>query len=82
MIDNELLKILACPDTHQPLAQAGEALLKSINERVSAGECTNVGGTKVEEPLEGGLVREDGKIVYPIRDSIPVLLVDEGISQD
>jgi uncharacterized protein YbaR (Trm112 family) len=25
-------------------------------------------------------VREDGAIVYPIRDRIPVLLVDEGIA--
>ncbi len=82
MIDKELLKILACPDTHQPLAEADAALLERINERISAGECTNVGGAKVEAPLEAGLVREDGKIVYPIRDSIPVLLVDEGIRQD
>jgi uncharacterized protein YbaR (Trm112 family) len=26
------------------------------------------------------LLREDGKILYPIRDNIPVLLADEAIS--
>jgi uncharacterized protein YbaR (Trm112 family) len=27
--------------------------------------------------LEGALVREDGKMAYPIRDGIPVLLAEE-----
>ena len=39
----------------------------------------NVGGAAVTEALEAGLVREDRKVVYPIRDSIPVLLIDEGL---
>lgn len=79
MIDKDLLKILACPETHQPLSEAGAEVLQAINERIAAGSCENVGGEQVETPLEAGLVREDGTIVYPIRDSIPVLLVDEGI---
>ncbi len=79
VIDKDLLDILACPDTHQPLKQADAGLLEKVNASVASGDCTNVGGAKVEEALEGGLVREDEKIVYPIRDSIPVLLIDEGI---
>ena len=78
-IDKDLLQILACPETHQPLAEADAALLERVNTRIGAGECKNVGGNPVEEKLDGGLVREDGKILYPIRDSIPVLLIDEGI---
>jgi uncharacterized protein YbaR (Trm112 family) len=27
----------------------------------------------------GGLVRADNKILYPIREDIPVMLIDEGI---
>ena len=79
LVDPELLAILACPETHQPLAMADAKLLAAVNARIAAGECENVGGTKVEDALEGGLVREDGTLVYPIRDEIPVLLVDEGI---
>ena len=79
-IDKELLDLLACPDTHQPLAEADAALLEQVNARIQAGGCKNVGGDEVNNALEAGLVREDGKILYPIRDTIPVLLVGEGIA--
>jgi uncharacterized protein len=79
VIDKELLAILACPETHQPLAVADAALLARVNARIKAGGQKNVGGTAVTEPLDAGLVREDGRIVYPIRDEIPVLLIDEGL---
>lgn len=79
MIDKDLLKILACPETHQPLAEASAEVLAALNARIAAGEVKNVGGEVVKEGLVAGLVREDGAIVYPIRDEIPVLLIGEGI---
>ncbi|MEN9355194.1 MAG: hypothetical protein RL318_2519 [Fibrobacterota bacterium] len=30
--------------------------------------------------VEAGLVREDAKVLYPIRNGIPVLIADQGIS--
>jgi len=79
VIDKDLLSILACPETHQPLAEAGADLLARLNERVASGSVKTRGGGAVKDAIEGGLVRQDGKIVYPIRDGIPVLLIDEGI---
>lgn len=79
MIDKDLLQILACPESHQPLAEADAALLAQINDRVAAGQAKNRAGNLVKEKLEGGLVRQDGTLVYPIREGIPVLLIDEGI---
>lgn len=79
-LDPELLAILACPETHQPLHLADAALLAELNDRIGKGEVRNVGGESVDAPLEAGLVREDRGVVYPIRDAIPVLLVDEGIA--
>ena len=80
MIDKDLLKILACPETRQPLAEASVAELDALNRRIEEGGVKNVGGEPVSERLEAGLVREDRKILYPIRDSIPVLLIEEGIA--
>ena len=79
MIDKDLLQILACPESHQPLAEAEAALLAKINDRIAAGQAKNRAGATVQEKLEGGLVRQDGTLVYPIREGIPVLLIDEGI---
>lgn len=79
MIDKELLAILACPATHQPLAEADAELVRRVNAAITGGTQKNVGGETVREAIEGGLVREDRKIVYPIRDGIPVLLVEEGL---
>ena len=80
MIHPDLLAILACPDSRQPLDHADEATIKGLNDRIEAGGVLNVGGEEVTAPLEAGLVREDGEIVYPVRDDIPVLLREEGIA--
>ena len=79
MIDKDLLSILACPDTHQPLALASAEQVQAANARIAAGEQKNVAGLQVDEAIEGGLVREDGRVLYPIRQSIPVLLSEEGL---
>lgn len=79
MIDKELLTILVCPETHQPLREAEPALLAKVNEAIRAGKCYNRAGALVADILTEALVREDAKILYPIRDRMPVLLIDEGI---
>ena len=79
MIDAELLEILCCPETKQPVKMAPKELVDQLNEKVAAGTLRNRGGDPVARPIAEGLLREDGKILYPIRDGIPVLLVDEGL---
>lgn len=79
VVDPDLLAILACPESHQPLALADSALLARLNGAISKGSLKNVGGAAVTESLEHALVRKDQRIAYPVRDRIPVLLADEGL---
>lgn len=79
MVDPELLEILVCPETHQPLRQADEVAVQRVNDAIAAGRAKNVAGEAVGEAIEGGLVREDGRILYAVRDGIPVLLIEEGL---
>ncbi len=81
-IDKELLAILCCPDTKQDVAMAGDALIQTLNARVQQGTLKNKAGQAVKEPLDGGLLRADKKILYPIREDIPVMLIEEGIPVD
>jgi uncharacterized protein YbaR (Trm112 family) len=80
MFDKELLDIIVCPVSHQPLQLADQALLARINQAIGAGWVKDQLGRTVAEPLEEALIRKDGRILYPIRDGIPVMLGEEGIS--
>ena len=80
MIKPELLDLLACPQSGQSLTIADDSVLAAVNGRISAGGVKNVGGADVTEALTGALAREDGLVIYPVKDQIPMLLIDEGIS--
>ena len=80
MVDQELLDLLVCPDTRQPVRRADPDLLQRLNAAIGAGSVTNRGGDTVMQPLTEALVREDSAVVYPVRDDIPIMLVDEAIS--
>jgi len=79
MIDPEILKILCCPETRQPVAPVDPSLIDALNEQVTSGRLKNRAGQVVKEKLDDGLVREDRKFLYPIRKNIPVMLVEEAI---
>lgn len=82
VIDAQLLEILVCPETHQPVRLADDALINRVNAAVSEGSLKNRSGAVVDAILESGLVRDDGRVLYPVRDGIPVMLLDEAIELD
>jgi uncharacterized protein YbaR (Trm112 family) len=79
MIDADLLEILCCPETHQEVRLADPAVVDKLNQQIATGVLKNRAGQPVQEKIDGGLIRADGKFLYPIRGKIPVMLVDEGI---
>lgn len=82
MVDPELLEILVCPETHQPVRLADADLLERLNQKIRSGGVTNRGGDPVADPVNEGLIREDDKILYPVRNDIPIMLIDEAIELD
>ena len=80
MIDKELLDMLACPETKEPVRLAEDERIAGLTNRIERGEVVNRGGKTVEKKIDGGLVREDGAYLYPIEDDIPIMLIDEAIA--
>ncbi|MCC6488347.1 MAG: hypothetical protein IT364_12690 [Candidatus Hydrogenedentes bacterium] len=79
MVDPKLLEILVCPENKTPVTEADAALVARVNAAIEAGTLKNRAGEKVEERVDGGLIREDRAYLYPIRDDIPIMLIDEAI---
>ena len=81
-MDKRLLAILRCPITHKGLALAKRATLDDLNAAISSGAISNRDGRALLEPLKEALVTDDGKVLYPIANGIPVLLEGESISME
>jgi uncharacterized protein YbaR (Trm112 family) len=79
MLRPELLNDLCCPETKQRVKLADPALITNVNQKISAGQARNRGGEPVAEKIDAGLLREDGKFLYPVRRDIPIMLIDEAI---
>lgn len=78
-LDPELLEILACPETKDEVVLASPEQLLAVNQRIRQGTQFNRAGRRVEEELQSGLVRRDGRVLFPVRDGIPIMLIEEAL---
>ena len=60
-VNQQLLDILACPETKEPVSLADDTLITKINAAIEGGTLQNRAGQKITEKIDGGLVREDQK---------------------
>jgi uncharacterized protein YbaR (Trm112 family) len=81
-MNKDLLAILCCPETKLDVSLADDALITKLNGAIGRGILKNKAQKPVTELLDGGLIRSDRKILYPIRENIPVMLIEEGIPLD
>ena len=83
MVDKTLLSILACPQTKKDLELADQQTIDKINELIKSKSLVNQAKEVVVKKIDAGLFRVgDHSCVYPVRDNIPILLVDELILLD
>lgn len=78
-LDKELLEILRCPETKEPVSLISEDEVGRVNAAIASGKARRRDGQAESLNIDGGLLREDGRYLYPIRDDIPIMLIDEAI---
>lgn len=79
VMDKNLLDIICCPVTKLPLELLDAERLGRLNAAIEAGDVKNYAAIESSEQIEEALVTRDGRLVYPIRDGIPVLMEEESI---
>src|SRR5690606_27973672 len=79
VLDERLLDLLRCPETRERLSLAPRDLVERINARIGRQALLDRKGDRVTVKIDAALVREDGKLAYPVRSRIPDLLTGDAI---
>ncbi|MEO7932291.1 MAG: hypothetical protein ABIT76_03935 [Chthoniobacterales bacterium] len=74
-----LIQILRCPITMQLVREATPEEISDCNRRIVAGEIRKTSGEPRSDSIQTGLLREDGAVLFPIENGIPVMLAEEAL---
>ena len=81
-MDKRLLAILRCPVTHKELSLAKSVTLKEVNTAIGNSKIKNRDGRVLDDILHEALITDDGKVLYPVANGIPVLLEGESVNME
>jgi uncharacterized protein YbaR (Trm112 family) len=79
-LDRKLLDFICCPVTRSSLELLPERELAQLNDLIASKRIRNREDTLVDAPLAEALVTRSGKLIYPIRDGVPLLLEEEAMA--
>ncbi len=79
MITPDILPILRCPSDGGPLAWAQPELVNCVNESINSGDARDQLDTRVDAPIDAGLVNQSADRLYPVRDQIATLVAENAI---
>ena len=77
--DTALLDIVCCPVTRLPLQAMPSNRVERLNAMIGEQRIRNREGELVDDPAGQWLMTRDGKLAYPVRDGIPVLITEHGV---
>jgi uncharacterized protein YbaR (Trm112 family) len=79
VLHDDVLALLRCPENRMRLTRGETEMVARLNREIAAGRLRNQRGVTLVKPIDALLVREDGRLAYPVIDDIPILLADEAV---
>jgi uncharacterized protein YbaR (Trm112 family) len=81
-IAQDLLALLADPETHEGFALASSSELAALKQALADGRGRRRNGSAVSPELDGALLSQGRRVAYLIEAGIPNLLIDERVELD
>lgn len=78
----DLLTMIRCPVTQSNLSEIDSERVETLNDLIEQKRLVNRIGEIVVQPIDGGLVNEEGTLLMPVRGGIVTLIADEAILLD
>lgn len=81
-ISQDLLALLADPETHEGFTLAASNELAALKQAVAEGRARRRNGAPLSGEIDGALLSQGRRVAYLVEGGIPNLLIDERVELD